>query len=214
MSDDEGPDDYGDYEDIGEEPLDEGGLGPDPGDAEPEDGEGDEIGLDEDAAGTDDEDDEEEEDEGAGDDEEPAEPAGASAKAAAQRARVDPILRMSNKHRVVRVVPPEERVTDNRLHRSEAAYIIAMRAEQIAKYAKSFTHAPNLHDPVAIAFKELFDRRTPFTLRRPVGSGPAGELIVEEWNVREMTLPPLTPPVPLGATSAAGGPPRGGPPGK
>jgi DNA-directed RNA polymerase subunit K/omega len=102
-------------------------------------------------------------------------------------------------------VPPEERVTSHCLQRPEAAYIIAIRAEQIAKHPTAFTDIAGLHDPVAIAFKELFERRCPLTLRRPVGLGPAGERLVEEWNVREMTLPSLTPPVPLGGMAAAGG---------
>ena len=74
-----------------------------------------------------------------------------------------------------------------------------MRAAQIANFATFFTKGEGLHDPVALAFKELFDRRTPFILRRQVGAGPAGELLVEEWDPKEMTLPLLTPPAPLGA---------------
>lgn len=196
MSDDEGPDGYGDYEELGgieggEEEPDE--LG------EPDETE--ELGLEEDAAGTDDEDDDGEE-EGA-DEDEPFEPAGS--RATPQRARVDPILRASNKSCTVKLVPDEERMTDNRLQKAEAAYIIAMRAEQIAKHPTPFTDTGGLHDPVAIAFKELYDRRCPLKLRREVGTGPAGEIFVEEWIVRKMTLPPLTSPVPLGGTATSGG---------
>jgi DNA-directed RNA polymerase subunit K/omega len=201
MSDDEGGEDYGDYEDLGagDEPADDEGLAEAEPEAEAEaeaeeDADADEAGLEEDAAGTDDDD---EGDDEAGDEEaEPVEPA--TQKARPERQKVDPILRMSNKPRFVRVVAPEDRVTDNRLHKSEAALVIAMRAQQIAKYATRFTEGGALHDPVALAFKELFDRRCPFILRRPIGTGPGGEPIVEEWVVREMTLPPLTPPVPLG----------------
>jgi DNA-directed RNA polymerase subunit K/omega len=202
MSDDEGGEDYGDYEDIG---VDDGE--PEPGrDAEPEPEDG-ETGLEEDAAGTDEEEDEEEGDDGAADEDgEFAETSGASQKAHPQRQRVDPILRVSNKPRTVTIVPPEERVTDNRLHKNEAAYVISMRAEQIAKFATHFTEASTLHDPVAIAFKELYDRRCPLMLRRSVGTGPLGEDVVEEWSVRDMALPPLTPPAPLGG----GAPPRRG----
>ncbi|NBQ43951.1 MAG: hypothetical protein EBU23_16185, partial [Mycobacteriaceae bacterium] len=160
MSDDEGLGDYEDYEDLGagEEPMDEEGLA----EVEPE--------VDEDA------------DEEA----EPVEPV--TQKARPERQKVDPILRMSNKPRLVRVVKPEDRVTDNRLHKTEAAQIIAMRAQQIAKYGTHFTDGGSLHDPVMIAFKELLDRRCPLTLRRHIGTGPSGEPIVEEWDVRTMTL--------------------------
>ena len=207
MSDDEGPEEYNDYEDIGgEDPPEENEQGLEPEEVEPEEADEEIIEL-EDAAGTDDDEDEDEDDgaTAAADDEEPSEHTGASAKAQPQRSPIDPILRMSNKHRIVSVVPADERMTDNRLHKSEAAYIIAMRAEQIAKFATSFTTTSSLHDPVAIAFKELFDRRCPYVLRRSVGTGPAGEILVEDWKVREMTLPPLTPPVPLGGTATTGG---------
>ena len=127
----------------------------------------------------------------------PAEPAGG--KARPDRVKVDPLLRMSNKPRTVRLVAPDERRTSNWLQRPEAAYIIAMRARQIADGSTCFVDGDGLHDPVALAFKELLARRTPFALRRVVGSGPGGELIVEEWPVREMAIPPLVPPVSLGS---------------
>jgi hypothetical protein len=206
MSDDEGGD-YGDYEDLGvgeEDPVDDEGLA-DVADPEIEvdavDDEEAEIGLEEDAAGTD----EDEEDDEAGDeDADPIEPV--PQKARPERQKVDPILRISNKHRFIHVVPPEDRVTDHRLQKPEAAYIIGMRAQQIALYATRYTEGASLHDPVMLAYKELLDRRCPFILRRPVGTGPNGELLIEEWTVREMTLPPLTAPVPLGGGPTAPGP--------
>jgi DNA-directed RNA polymerase subunit K/omega len=212
MSDDDGDGgEYGDYEDLagGEEPAEEDVVSEPEPEPEPEpeadadaDGDADdktdadEAGLEEDAAGTDVED---EDDEGG----EPADPA--PARARPERRPVDPLLRMSNRPRYVRVVEPDLRVTDNRLHKSEAAFIIAMRAEQIAKYATRFAEGGDVHDPVALAYKELFDRRCPFILRRVVGAGPGGDPIVEEWTVREMTLPPLTAPAPLGGGRAAPG---------
>jgi DNA-directed RNA polymerase subunit K/omega len=188
MSDD--GDDYGEYEEF--EPADDAGLGDDDGPPSPAadaDADDDELGLDEDAAGTD-------EDEA----DEPDEP---HDRARPEKARVDPITRMSNKPRTVVVVPDDERVTDNRLHKSEAAYIISMRSQQIARHATCFVPGEGLHDPVSLAFKELLARRCPLKLRRTVGTGANGELIVEEWIVREMTLPALTPPVPLGTAAAA-----------
>jgi DNA-directed RNA polymerase subunit K/omega len=196
MSDDEGGEDYGEYEafGVGDEPVEEEGLPDLDGDGLDDiEADADVEGLDEDAAGTDDEDEEEED---SAEDEE-AEPL--SQKARPERAKVDPVLRMANKSRTVQVVAPEDRVTDNRLHRSEAAYIISMRAQQIARSATCFTEGGDLHDPVALAFKELLERRCPFILRRPVGFSPSGDPLIEEWAVREMTLPPLTPPVPLGS---------------
>jgi DNA-directed RNA polymerase I, II, and III subunit RPABC2 len=198
MSDDEGGEDFGDYEDLAESAYEDEEVASEAPDDEPSPAEADE-GLDEDAAGTDDEagvgegaEEIEEElniakeaaDEGRG-------AAGASRGAAAQRPRVDPILRIGNKARAVHIVAPEDRITDTRLQPAEAARVLATRAQQIAKHATSFTDAAGLSDPVAIAQKELYDRRCPLILRRQIGTGPAGELLVEEFNIREMTLPPL-----------------------
>lgn len=198
MSDDEG-DDYGDYEDFGavdEDVIEDGAVTPAAADEDEVDAaDEDEAGLEEEAAGTD------EEDSGADEEPEPIEPA--AFRARAERQKVDPLLRLSNKPRAVIVVPADERETDNNLHKTEAAYVISMRSQQIARYSKCFTEGGGLHDPVALAFKELLDRKCPLILRRTVGTGPSGELIVEEWAVREMSLPPLTPPVPLGATKGS-----------
>ena len=199
MSDDEGGDDYGDYEDIGVGPEGEDETVVPGTETEREDEE--EKGLEEDAAGS-----EEEEEEGEGEGEGEPEPEPGEIvpgpKAHPQRQKVDPILRMSNKPRTIVVIPADERTTDNRLQKTEAALIIAKRAAQIARSRTSFTDAPGLHDPVSIAYKELFDRRTPLLLRRQVGTGPAGEQLVEEWSPREMALPPLPPPTPLGPAAA------------
>lgn len=168
-----------------------------PIDAEPLDEEDSELGLDEDAAGTDletDEDGSDADNEGDGE----GESAAQAQLAHPQRAQPDPLLHMSNKPRTVHIVADELRVTDSRLQLAEAAYIRAVRAAQIARSATHFVDAQGLHDPVAIAHKELFERRCPLKLRRVVGTGPTGDLFVEEWNVREMTLPPLTAPSALG----------------
>ncbi len=102
--------------------------------------------------------------------------------------------------RRVIIVRPEERVTSHVLQRAEAARLISIRAKQISDYPTSYVAdyvaeagkgACPLHDPKDIAKRELFQRRIPLLLRRQVGQTPGGDLIVEEWNPREMTLPPL-----------------------
>ena len=109
--------------------------------------------------------------------------------------KVDPVTRDANAPVQVIVVPASERITDNRLHKSEAAQVLAMRAQQIAKNAKTFIEgAHGLREPYAIAYRELFDRKCPLILRRQVGTGTNGAVIVEEWLVREMALPPLRAP--------------------
>ncbi len=192
MSDDEKGDDYGEYEDnLG---LEGSGMEDEPlgRDVETEAERDEERGLDEDAAGSDIDDEEDEEDENGDheDDEDDLTPIGI--KATPTRQPVDPILRVANKPRSIIIVPPDQRTTDHRLHRNEAAFVIAMRAAEIAKTATIFTDPGGLHDPVAIATKELFDRRNPLKIRRQVGTAPTGEQIVEIWRIREMTLPPLS----------------------
>lgn len=197
MSDDgDGGEDYGDFEDLGSDQLGENeGLDEDDAGSSSAGSEAAPGGADwgsEDGSSEGGPEGEAPEGEGESPEEEPAAPAAASARP--ERPKGDPLLRISNRPRVVRVVPAEERVTDGRLHKTEAAYLVAMRAEQIAKYATCFTDGGGLRDPVALAFKELLDRRCPLVIRRQVGVGPGGELLVEDWSVREMALPPLVPP--------------------
>jgi hypothetical protein len=189
MSDD--ADEYPEYEDG------DGGDGAADG-AEPEadaEGDADEYGLDEDAAGSDDE----ELGDDAGDEEDPGLlETGDARRAAPQRLQVDPILRASNTPRRVVVIPAAERRTDNRLHKTEAAQVVALRATQIDKTGTCFAAAPT-SDPVARAMAELLARQCPLILQRAVGTGPGGELYVEEWRVNEMSLPPLDMPTALGS---------------
>lgn len=122
---------------------------------------------------------------------EPTEPAGASQRAQPQRPRPDHLARENNRHRAIIVVAPEDRVTDHRLQKTEAANVIAKRAEQIATAATCFVKGSRQRDPVALAVEELLARRCPLIVQRVVDTGPDGSLIVEEWPVREMALPPL-----------------------
>ena len=192
MSDDDEGDDYGDYEELGpgnelqddNESLTETGL-----DKTNTQDEVDEVNdVNEDGAGTDDD----EDDEAVLDTEESSDIIESTTqKARPERQKIDPVLRESNKSQIVRIVKPDDRVTDNRLHKSEAALAIAMRAQQIAKYGTHFIDGGIIHDPVELAHKEFLSRRSPFILRRIIGYGPNGESIVEEWPIREMTLPSL-----------------------
>jgi DNA-directed RNA polymerase subunit K/omega len=114
----------------------------------------------------------------------------ASRPAKPEKARVDPLLRASNKPRIVHIVADDDRMTDSRLQKTEAAAALAYRAKQIASFSTRFVESGDLHDPGQIAFKELYARRCPLKIRREVGTTPTGDLIVEEWKVSEMTLPP------------------------
>jgi DNA-directed RNA polymerase subunit K/omega len=186
MSDDEGLDE-GEYDDL-EPGLED--LGEEAATTAPPEDDSDDAGS------------EIEADDGVVDTDDDADEPVVSQKAHPQRVRVDPVIRASNRQHTIRLVPDEERTTDNRLHKSEAALVIAKRAEQIARHATHFAEkAAGLHDPVAIAYRELYERRCPLRLRRRVGYAPNGDELVEEWSVREMTLPPLQ--LPRSFTGAA-----------
>lgn len=96
--------------------------------------------------------------------------------------------------RTVRVVPPEEHVTSDLLQLTEAAAILAVRAAQIDRSGIHFAPAGATGDAVRLAYEELVGRGTPLLVRRRVGVDPDGTPVVEDWNVRDMTLPDLHPP--------------------
>lgn len=103
----------------------------------------------------------------------------------------DSLLKISNSHRKVIIVPDDERITSNILQKPEAVHVISMRAKQIETFPTSFVDSTGIHDSVERAKKELMSRACPLRLRREVGRGPSGESICEEWIIREMTISPL-----------------------
>lgn len=118
---------------------------------------------------------------------EPGEGGDASLLAAASSARADPLLRAANRPRTARLIPPDERRTDNRLSLNEVAQIVSMRAEQIARSSTTFCETAS-HDPAQRALDELRARRCPLKLRRCVGATDS-EIFYEEWEINEMTFP-------------------------
>lgn len=113
--------------------------------------------------------------------------------AKAVKPKIDTVLRQSNKARYVHIVHPDKRMTDNRLHSSEAAQIIALRAEQIAQTNVTFVdnEETKYADPISLAVAEIYQRRTPLLLRRQVGTNELGEPIFEEWDINTMVLPAI-----------------------
>lgn len=106
--------------------------------------------------------------------------------------RADSFARRANTERIIELVPPAQRITDNRLHQTEAARIIAVMAKQIADYPHEFTDCSGLSDPVDRAKKHLMDRKCFLRLRRFMGPGARPNIFVyEEWIVNEMVLPPF-----------------------
>lgn len=99
-----------------------------------------------------------------------------------------------NQSREIKIVPPSERITDNRLHKNELSFILSTRAKQIAKYSTHFLGQHIFTDPITIAYHELYTKKCPLKLRRQIGVTHDHSIIVEEWDVNEMVLPPVKPP--------------------
>lgn len=108
--------------------------------------------------------------------------------------KIDPIYKLSSKHRNVIIIPPEERITDNRLHKNEVSFILSTRAKEIAKHATHFLeNNTSYSNAISIAYNELYSHRCPLKLRRQVGISPKGDIIVEEWDTKLMVLPNIPP---------------------
>jgi len=120
--------------------------------------------------------------------------------ARAEKARIDPLMQMSNTPLVVKIVHPDDCRTSNVLQKSEAAHILGKRAKQIADSPTVFVDITGLHDPGAIAYKELAERKCPLIVRRVIAVNlKANYMIVEDWDPNTMAHPQLTPPTSLSA---------------
>lgn len=93
------------------------------------------------------------------------------------------------KIRNVIIVPLEERITDNRLHKNEAAFVLSTRAKEISMHYTNFVKDSKATSAIKIAYEELYSKRCPLKIRRQVGITKEGDIIVEEWDTKEMVLP-------------------------
>lgn len=107
--------------------------------------------------------------------------------------KIDPIIKLSTKPRSIIIVPAEERITDNRLHKNEASFILSTRAKEIAKHATHFLENSTQTNAMSIAYHELYTHRCPLKLRRQIGISAKGDIIVEEWDTKTMVLPNIPP---------------------
>ena len=96
--------------------------------------------------------------------------------------------------RAILIVPPEDRVTSNMMTLAEAARTIALMANLVSRYPRTYSNDTTMShttNPIEIAKHMLFGRQMPFKIHRQVGTSEKGERIMEEWNVREMAYPSL-----------------------
>lgn len=91
-------------------------------------------------------------------------------------------------HKVVIIVPSDERISSNRIQRPEMTEAIGIRVSQIEQGSPVFTDVTGYTDPILMAKKEFVDRKNPLILERALYDTPT-EARVEHWVVREMTYP-------------------------
>jgi DNA-directed RNA polymerase I, II, and III subunit RPABC2 len=91
------------------------------------------------------------------------------------------------------VVDPRDRKTTHWLTKFEVTEIINIRSTQISLYANCLVDISGLSDPVAMAWKELYLRKTPLIIRRILGEKKCTDGVlrsfVELWSPSEMTIP-------------------------
>jgi DNA-directed RNA polymerase subunit K/omega len=91
-------------------------------------------------------------------------------------------------HKIIKIVPADERISSNRIQRPEMTEAIGIRASQIERGSPVFTDVTGYTDPILMARKEFVDRKNPLILERALHDTPT-EAIVEHWVVRDMTFP-------------------------
>jgi DNA-directed RNA polymerase subunit K/omega len=91
-------------------------------------------------------------------------------------------------HRIIRVVPDDDRVSSNIIQWYEYTEAVGIRASQFEKGAPAMTDVSGLKDPIEMAKKEFNDRKCPLILERALKVS-ATEKLVEHWKVSEMDFP-------------------------
>lgn len=89
---------------------------------------------------------------------------------------------------LIKVIPVDQRTTSHRLSITECTEAIGLRATQIETNPIVFTDVEGYTDPIAMAEKELYDRKSPLILQREVCRHDNLRW-VERWDLNEMTLP-------------------------
>lgn len=104
---------------------------------------------------------------------------------------IDPLQTLKEKyeyhpkvqHEIV-FVHPDNRITSEVNTLFEIGEIMSTRAKQIENGGTCFTDVGELSDPLAMAKKELLDKRCPLDVIREIT-----DKVYERWHVNEMALP-------------------------
>ncbi|KDD75734.1 hypothetical protein H632_c524p1 [Helicosporidium sp. ATCC 50920] len=81
-------------------------------------------------------------------------------------------------------VRPAERITTRYLTKYEKARVLGTRALQISMNAPVMVDVGTETDPLEIAYKELREKKIPFTIRRYLPDGS-----YEDWGLNELIIP-------------------------
>lgn len=96
-----------------------------------------------------------------------------------ERYEYRPVLRIEIIYR-----KPEDRVTSEVMTKFELCEIVSIRAKQLEQGKTVFTDVGDLTDPLAIAKKEIIDKKCPLSIVRMIT-----DRIAEKWQVNEMAIP-------------------------
>ncbi len=96
-----------------------------------------------------------------------------------ERYEYKPLLRTEIVYR-----KPEDRITSEVMSKFEYCEVISIRARQIEIGGSPFTTIGELTDPIAIAKKEIADKKCPLSIVRMIT-----DKIAEKWHVNELGIP-------------------------
>lgn len=92
------------------------------------------------------------------------------------------------RHIYIHNIPENEKVTSHMINHLELTEAIGIRAAQIENGSAVFTNVEGYSDPISMARKEFFDRKSPLILTRVVGE-KGDHKWIEKWPVSTMTFP-------------------------
>ena len=99
-----------------------------------------------------------------------------------ERYEYNPVLRAE-----IVYVHPENRITSEVMSKFELCEVRSHRAKQIESGLLAFVDVGELTDPLAIANKEIREKRCPLDIVRVISNH--GKIIAEKWHVNEMAIP-------------------------
>lgn len=92
---------------------------------------------------------------------------------------------MTRGHKIIRVIPNDERMTSHIMTIEEITEAIGIRASQIENGMIPLVDIDNLNNPIDIAKKELLERESPLILERAIAETD-NEILVEQWDINTM----------------------------